>query len=96
MYRGMTSVEAVLDGNISHQNLEEVLSSAQAQEGQSVSVPYVGSVVEIIKRIKDHLRSAVSYAGEKDLINAHKKISSQPEEYLVRLSEASKKESFDR
>ena len=95
-YRGMTSVEAVLDGSSSGHNLEEVLSNAQAQEGQSVTVPYVGSVAPIIKRIKDHLRSAVSYAGEKDLFSAHKKISANPEKYLIRLSEATKKESFAR
>lgn len=96
MYRGMTSVEAVLDGNVTHRDPEEVLSNAQAQEGQSVTVPYVGSVVEIIKRIKDHLSSAVSYAGEKDLQSVHKKISTEPEKYLIRLSEASRRESFER
>lgn len=96
MYRGMTSVEAILDGSHTHHNLEEVLSGAQAQEGQSVTVPYVGSVIEIIKRIKDHLRSTVSYAGEKDLYGAHKKVSSNPADYLIRLTEASWKESFER
>lgn len=96
MYRGMTSVEAFLDGNAVGHNLEEALSQAQSQEGQSIAVPYVGSVIDIIKRIKDHLGSAVSYAGESNLASSHKKISSEPEKYLIRLSEASKKESFER
>ena len=96
MYRGMTSAEAVIDGNYLKMDPEEVLINSQAQEGQSVTVPYVGSVTEVIKRIKDHLRSAVSYAGEKDLYGAHKKVSSSPGDYLVKLTEASRKESFER
>lgn len=96
MYRGMTSAEAVIDGNYLKRDLDDILINSQAQEGQSITVPYVGSVTEIIKRIKDHLRSAVSYAGEKDLYSAHEKISSNPSDYLIKLSEASKKESFDR
>lgn len=96
VYRGMTSVEAVLDGNTAHRDLEDVLSDAQSQEGQSVTVPYVGSVTEIIKRVKDHLCSTVSYAGGKSLFDACKKISADPEKYLIRLSEAAKRESFER
>lgn len=96
MYRGMTSVEAVIDGNYLKMNPDDILMNSQAQEGQSVVVPYVGSVTEVIKRIKDHLRSAVSYAGEKDLYGAHKKVSSNPTDYLIKLTEASRKESFER
>ena len=96
MYRGMTSAEAVIDGNYLKRDPEDVLTNSQAQEGQSVSVPYVGSVTEIIKRIKDHLRSAVSYAGAKDLHGAHEKVSSNPASYLIKLTDASRKESFER
>lgn len=96
IYRGMTSVEAVLDSGKTKLEGAELLQSAQAQEGQSLSVPYTGSVVDIIKRIKDHLRSAVSYAGESNLAAAQKKIASDPAKYLVRLSESSKRESWDR
>ena len=96
MYRGMTSAEAVIDGNFLKRDPEDVLTNSQAQEGQSVTVPYVGSVTDVIKRIKDHLRSAVSYAGAKDLYGAHKKVSSNPADYLIKLTEASRKESFER
>jgi len=96
MYRGMTSAEAVIDGNYLKRDLDDILINSQAQEGQSIAVPYVGSVIEIIKRIKDHLRSAVSYAGEKNLYSVHKKVSSNPSDYLIKLSDASKKESFER
>lgn len=92
-YRGMTSPEAVADGAVGD-NLEEMLGTPA--EGQSLRTPYVGSVIDIVKRIRGHLQSAVSYAGEKDLCGAHKKLSSSPGEYLIRLSEAAKRESFER
>ncbi len=96
IYRGMTSVEAVLDGGKSKMDPNELLQDSQAQEGQSISVSYTGSVIEIIKRVKDHIRSAVSYAGENTLLAAHRKIAADPEKYLIRLSESAKRESFDR
>jgi IMP dehydrogenase/GMP reductase len=65
-------------------------------EGQSVRVPYVGSVVGILHRVRGHLRSAVSYAGERDLASAHAKIAADPAAFLIPLSEASRRESFVR
>ncbi len=91
-YRGMTSPEAVIDGTKG--DTEEALSTPS--EGQSVRVPIVGSVVDILKRIRGHLQSSVSYAGEESLLAVQKKIAKNPEKYLIRLSEASKAESFDR
>lgn len=96
IYRGMTSVEAVLDGGKLKTDSAELLQDSQAQEGQSISVPYTGSVIEVIKRVKDHLRSAVSYAGENTLLAAHRKIAASPEKYLIKLSESSKRESWER
>jgi hypothetical protein len=56
----------------------------------------VGSVVGILARIRGHLQSAVSYAGEASLSKAHEKIAREPERFLVPLSEASRRESFVR
>ncbi|HAU07665.1 MAG: Malate dehydrogenase [Candidatus Yanofskybacteria bacterium GW2011_GWF1_44_227] len=91
-YRGMTSPEAVVDGTKGE--TEEALSTPS--EGQSIRVPIVGSVVDILHRVKGHLQSSVSYAGEKDMVSAHKKIAKNPEKYLIKLSSASRAESFDR
>jgi IMP dehydrogenase len=91
-YRGMTSPEAVVDGT--RGDTDEALSTPS--EGQSVRVPIVGSVVDVLKRVRGHLQSSVSYAGEESLSATHKKIAKNPEKYLIRLSEASKSESFDR
>jgi IMP dehydrogenase/GMP reductase len=93
MYRGMTSPEAVTESVV----LEEVSEALRTPaEGQSVRLPYVGSVVGVLERIRGHLRSAVSYAGERDLKRAHAKISADPEKYLITLSDAARRESFVR
>ena len=94
LYRGMTSPEAVVDGVLNEEETAEALRTPA--EGQSVRVPYVGSVVSTLARIRGHLQSAVSYAGEKDLKSAHLKIARDPGRYLIPLSEASRRESFVR
>jgi IMP dehydrogenase len=93
LYRGMTSPEAVADGAEDDELAEALRTPA---EGQSVRVPYVGSVVGILARLRGHLQSAVSYAGESSLRAAHQKIAREPERFLVPLSEASRRESFVR
>jgi IMP dehydrogenase len=93
LYRGMTSPEAVVDGTEADELAEALRTPA---EGQSVRVPYVGSVVGILARMRGHLQSAVSYAGESSLRAAHEKISREPGRFLVPLSEASRRESFVR
>ena len=57
---------------------------------------YRGSVVEILKRMRGHLRSAVSYAGCTSLAEARERISNDPAAYLIPLSEASRRESYER
>ncbi len=94
VYRGMTSPEAVMDGPDVQESLEERFNTPA--EGQAIKVDHVGSVVDIVKRIKGHLQSAVSYAGDTDLFHARQKIAINPEQYLIRLTEASKRESFER
>ncbi len=94
IYRGMTSPEAVFDGPEGEDSLEERFNTPA--EGQAIKVDYVGSVVDIIKRVRGHLQSAVSYAGDTDLFHAHQKIAADPERYLIKLTEASKRESFER
>jgi IMP dehydrogenase/GMP reductase len=93
LYRGMTSPEAVADGAEADELAEALRTPA---EGQSVRVPYVGSVVGILSRIRGHLQSAVSYAGEATLGAAQAKIARDPARYLIPLSDASRRESFVR
>jgi IMP dehydrogenase/GMP reductase len=93
LYRGMTSPEAVADAATGDRVAEALQTPA---EGQSVRVPYMGSVVSILQRIRGHLQSAVSYAGENELAAAHRKIAADPGRYLIPLSEAARRESFVR
>lgn len=94
LYRGMTSPEAVMEGAATEEEIAEALRTPA--EGQSVRVPHVGSVVGILARLRGHLQSAVSYAGEKDLKSAQLKIAADPARFLIPLSEASRRESFVR
>jgi IMP dehydrogenase len=94
LYRGMTSPEAVADAAEDEEEAAEALRTPA--EGQSVRVPYVGSVIGILARVRGHLQSAVSYAGERDLQSAHAKIARDPARFLVPLSEAARRESFVR
>lgn len=94
LYRGMTSPEAVIAGSDDGDDIEEKLSTPA--EGQSSRIAYVGSVRNILQRIRGHLQSAVSYAGENDLASARTKIAGDPGKYLIRLTGAAEIESFHR
>jgi IMP dehydrogenase len=97
IYRGMTSPQAVFESHYEDQNGEFDESALDTPaEGQEIQVPYRGSVVDILHRIRGHLRSAVSYAGEDSLAKARGKILPDPLEYLIPLSEAARRESYER
>ena len=99
MYKGETSIEASLEEFNDDENLEALMDDVQAPEGQPRPVKYIeGGVAKVIRRIRGHLKSAVSYAGTKSLIDAQKKMVDTPWLYVNRrpLTEAAKKESFDR
>jgi IMP dehydrogenase len=97
LYRGMTSPQAVLaalydadqDGSA-----EEAL--ATPPEGQEIRIPYKGSVIDVLHRIRGHLASAVSYAGGGSLAEVRAKIAHDPMKYLIPLSESSFRESYER
>jgi IMP dehydrogenase/GMP reductase len=65
-------------------------------EGQEVQIPYKGSVLDILHRIRGHLRSAVSYTGEETLGAARAKVLPDPLQYLIPLSAAARVESYER
>ena len=96
LYRGMTSPQAVLQTlyGMDEADVQEALDTPA--EGQELQVPYRGSVVDILARIRGHLRSAVSYAGRSSLAEVREMISWDPEAYLIPLSEASRRESYER
>ena len=97
IYRGMTSPQAVLGSLYDSENDDEIDAALDTpSEGQEIQMPYKGSVVGILHRIRGHIRSSVSYAGEISLAAARQKILTDPKRYLIPLSESSRRESFDR
>ena len=97
IYRGMTSPEAVLQSlyETSGEGSEEKALDTPA-EGQEIQVPYKGSVTDILHRIRGHLCSSVSYAGNETLQGARNTILPDPLKFLVPLSLAAQKESYER
>ncbi len=97
IYRGMTSPQAVFQSLEDPANGDEIASAlATPAEGMEIQVAYKGSVVDVLRRIRGHLQSAVSYAGEKSLACARAKILPDPFQYLIPLSESSRRESYER
>ena len=97
IYRGMTSPQAVFDALYSDENPDAVeLALDVPAEGQEVQIPYKGSVLDILHRIRGHLCSAVSYTGEETLAAARGKVLPNPLRHLIPLSPAARAESFER
>jgi IMP dehydrogenase len=97
IYRGMTSPQAVFQALYDDADPEEMERALdQPAEGQEMQVPYRGSVRDVLHRIRGHLQSAVSYGGEGALEGVRSRVLADPERYLIPLSGASVRESFDR
>jgi IMP dehydrogenase len=97
IYRGMTSPQAVFEAlydPASPEDLEEALETPA--EGQEMRVPYKGSVRSVLHRMRGHLRSAVSYGGCDRLAEVRARVIADPMKYLIPLSEASRRESYER
>jgi IMP dehydrogenase len=95
--RGRTSPEAVMESLYDSEDIEAVDAAlATPPEGQEIQVPYRGSVVDILHRIRGHLRSAVSYAGCDSLESAREATLPDPLQHLIVLSDASRRESYER
>ncbi|MBW3534436.1 MAG: IMP dehydrogenase [Gemmatimonadetes bacterium] len=96
IYRGMTSPQAVLQTLYSADQADVDEALETPSEGQEIQVRYKGSVVDILSRMRGHLRSAVSYAGARSLAEARDAVVRDPMRWLVPLSEAARRESYER
>jgi IMP dehydrogenase len=97
IYRGMTSPQAVFEALYDVEEQTELTEALQTPpEGQQTQVAYKGSVVDLLHRIRGHLRSAVSYAGGSTLAEVRERIVRDPCRYLIPLSEAARHESYER
>lgn len=93
-YGGETSPEMKLEQFSS--NNEENNEEPGNLEGQMEPVPYVGPVSNVFRSLRQSLQSAVSYGGVEKLSDFHKEITLDVEKYIIKLSEASREESFNR
>jgi IMP dehydrogenase len=97
IYRGMTSPQAVFRALYDDEEPDAIEAALETPaEGQEMQVPYRGSVVDILRRVRGHLRSAVSYGGAGSLAQLRERVLPDPLRYLVPLSDASRSESYDR
>ena len=95
VFRGMASLEAIVD-RLDVEDAEAADVEALGAEGMEVSVPARGSVRPLLRDIIKHLCSAISYSGARSLAEMQEMFRKDPERYVIRLTESSRRESFDR
>lgn len=93
--RGMASIGAIKD-RLDVEEADAVSLQALGAEGMEVSVPLRGSARPIIHDMIRHLCSSISYGGARSLEELKRLFWSDPERYLIKLSPAARRESFDR
>jgi IMP dehydrogenase len=95
VFRGMASVGAIRDRlDLEDASPREI--AVLGAEGLEVSVPARGSVRFVIGEMLKHLCSTVSYGGAESLQELRQTFWSSPEKFLVKVSDASRTESFRR
>jgi IMP dehydrogenase len=95
VFRGMASLEAIVD-RLDLEDADTGEIEALGAEGMEVSVPARGSVRTVIHDMLKHLSSAISYGGVTSLAELRRRVWEDPERYVIPLSAASRRESFDR
>jgi IMP dehydrogenase len=95
VFRGMASLEAIVD-RLDVEDAESADVEALGAEGTEISVPARGSVRPIVRDMLKHLCSAISYGGAGSLSELQEMFRRDPKRYAIRLTEPSRRESFDR
>jgi IMP dehydrogenase len=95
VFRGMASLQAIVD-RLDVEDSEAADVEALGAEGMEVSVPARGSVRPIIRDLLKHLCSAISYGGARSLSELQDNFRKDPARYVIRLSAAGRRESFER
>lgn len=95
VFRGMASIGAMVD-RLDVEDADAVDVDALGAEGLEVSVPLRGSVRPVIAGMLKHLCSSISYGGASNLTELKKLFWDHPERYIIKLSAAGRRESFER
>jgi IMP dehydrogenase len=93
--RGMASIGAIQD-RLDVEDADALDLEALGAEGLEVSVPARGSARPLIQDMVKHLCSAISYGGARSLAELRRRFWEEPERFLIKLSEASRRESYQR
>ena len=93
--RGMASIQAIRD-RLDVEDADNADVEALGAEGTEVSVPARGSVRPIIQDVQRHLCSSISYSGANSLSEIKEMFWKDPSRFLIKLSGASRRESYER
>lgn len=93
--RGMASIEAIKD-RLDVEDASAVDLQAIGAEGMEVSVPLGGSARSVMQEMMKHLCSSISYGGAGSLTDLRRRFLEDPGRYLIRLTEAARRESYER
>jgi IMP dehydrogenase len=93
--RGMASIEAIKD-RLDVEDASAVDLQAIGAEGMEVSVPLGGSARSVMQEMMKHLCSSISYGGAESLADLRRRFLADPGRYLIRLTEAARRESYER
>jgi IMP dehydrogenase len=93
--RGMASIQAIRD-RLDVEDADNADVEALGAEGTEVSVPARGSVRPIIQDILRHLCSSISYSGANSLAEIKELFWKDPSRFLIKLSAAGRRESYER
>jgi IMP dehydrogenase len=93
--RGMASIQAIRD-RLDVEDADAADVEALGAEGTEVSVPARGSVRPIVHDILRHLCSSISYGGAASLADLKRRFWEDPFRFLVKLSDAARRESYER
>lgn len=93
--RGMASIEAIKD-RLDVEDASAVDLQAIGAEGIEVSVPLRGSARSVFQEMIKHLCSSISYGGADSLAGLVQRFNQDPGRYLIQLSSAAYRESYER
>jgi IMP dehydrogenase len=93
--RGMASIEAIKD-RLDVEDASDLDLQAIGSEGMEVSVPLRGSARPVFQEMIKHLCSSISYGGAESLADLKARFMADPARYLIRLTESSRRESYER
>ncbi len=95
VFRGMASLQAIVD-RLDVEDAESADVEALGAEGMEISVPARGSARPVVRDMLKHLCSAISYGGARSLAELQEMFRKDPRRYVIKLTESSRRESFDR